>query len=296
MIVMAMRVIFVIFLSFLSSFMSNAVWRNNGQKIALIGGFDSKNAFIRYVDIDGHLYIVKQKKIMTKRLAIVREALAAYIAHDLNIAHSVEIIPSNENIPGKKYPDLPATLHTIAPGKVVREQRDSRYFNLCLKQNSRELLSDQWLNEEIIDQMTWHEQLPIIVALDIFISNADRHGGNLFYDPETDRFCAIDMDCIFAYSVAQFACEKLDLMVNVYKKEFTAEEIKALAVVRDTLKFLVRKYTTKKIIDQMHEFVTQADCQHKASKIARFEVMIKKNRKSVKKLIKILDDIVNNAM
>src|SRR5258708_5693346 len=144
--------------------------------------------------------------------------------------------------------------------------------------------------------MTWHKQLPIIIALDIFISNADRHGGNLFYDPQTDSFCAIDMDCIFAYNVSQFACEKLDLMVNVYKKEFTLEEVKALALMRDTLKFLARKYTVEKIIDQMHEFVIQADCQYNVSKIARFETMIKKNRKSVRKLIKILDDIVNNAM
>ena len=37
-----------------------------------------------------------------------------------------------------------------------------------------------WLTEIIIDQMTWHRQLPIIIAFDLFISNTDRHRGNLF--------------------------------------------------------------------------------------------------------------------
>ena len=49
----------------------------------------------------------------------------------------------------------------------------------------------------IIYRMTWHVQLPIIVALDLFICNTDRHRGNLFYDAVTDTFCAIDMDDIF---------------------------------------------------------------------------------------------------
>src|SRR5260221_441251 len=67
-----------------------------------VGGFESKNSCITYVVINGFRYIVKQKKDPSKQFSVVRDALAAYIAKDLAIAHSVEIIPSKNNLLCKK--------------------------------------------------------------------------------------------------------------------------------------------------------------------------------------------------
>lgn len=224
------------------------------EKVIFNHGFESNNSFISFVTINEHEYIVKQKKDVTKQLlSAVREAVAAFIAQVLDIAHSVTIISAQDDIVGKVNTKLPATLHTIAAGKTVREQPESRYFQLSLKQRSPEdVLTGRWLTESIIDQITWHEQLPIIIALDLFICNTDRHGGNLFYDPATDCFCAIDMDNIFRRDLPGLACQKLDIMINVHKKRFTKEELKALKSVRNTLQFLLKKYTSKQIIAQFH--------------------------------------------
>lgn len=66
------------------------------EKISVLDTFHSRNSFISYVLIDGHPYIFKQKKDVTKQFSVVRDAFAAYIAHDLCIAHSVEIVSSKK--------------------------------------------------------------------------------------------------------------------------------------------------------------------------------------------------------
>ena len=181
------------------------------EEVVLIDSFEGSNSFISYVTIGGNKYIIKQKRDMKKQISIVRDALAAYIAQDLNIAHLVEVIAAKDNIIGKKYAWLPATRHTVAAGKTLREQPESKYYKLSLQQHSPEdhSLAKSGLTTVIIECMTWHEQLPIIVALDLFICNTDRHRGNLFYDPVTDTFCAIDMDDIFKYNLPELACKKL---------------------------------------------------------------------------------------
>lgn len=294
--VMRLFILQVTFFLSITSFTFSKIYYTGNETVVVTGNLDGKNSFISYVTINGCNYIIKQKKVTTKLMAMVRDALGAYIAKDLGIAPSAQIIEAKENIPGKVYPQLPAILQTLAHGKTVREQPESKYYKLSLKQRSPEddQLVGRWLTETIINQMTWHKQLPIIIALDLFISNTDRHSGNLFYDPTTDSFCAIDMDCIFRCDIPAFACKKLDLMVNVYKKQFTIEEIEALTIVRDTLTFLLKKYTPKKIIAQLHVFVRQVECTKMVKKIAELEEMIIKNRASVRKLIVVLDKIIND--
>jgi len=273
------------------------------EVVLLTGGFESKNAFINYVEIDGTRYIVKQKKTSSKQFSVVRDALAAYIAKDLNIAQSVEIIAPKKEFPGKNNIMWPATIHTIAAGKTVREQPESKYYLLRLKQRIPEgvLLTNRWLTETIINQMTWHKQLPIIIALDIFICNTDRHSGNLFYDPKTDCFCAIDMDNIFRRNLPILAAEKLHIMIDG-GKIFTKKEIKAFIKMRNTMQFLLDQYSVQNIIDRLHFFVKQAGftkdsllyTEKVAHKIARHEKIIIESRASTYELISLLDKIIND--
>lgn len=271
------------------------------ETVILIGGFESKNAFISYVTINGRKYIIKQKKRFNSQLGGARDALAAYIAKDLGIAHSVEVISSKIDIPGKINSMWPATIHTTAAGKTIRSQPESKYHALSLKQRLPGVkITGLWLTEKIINQMTWHDQLPIIIALDLFICNTDRHGGNLFYDPETDSFCAIDMDGIFRRNLPEMACEKLDEMVNIHQKQFTEKEIIALVSVKKTLTFLLNKYTSKHLINKFHFFVDKAGITKGSflytarveKKIAHHESMIIKSRASLHKLIIVLDKII----
>src|SRR5207245_9730688 len=95
-------------------------------------------------DPKGKLFILKQKKVNPahidnlqktwQRLArsIIPEAFGAYIAHRLQIPFQyVWIIPPTLSYPGKHYDGMPATLHSVLPGKSIRElKREGLFRNI----------------------------------------------------------------------------------------------------------------------------------------------------------------------
>jgi hypothetical protein len=299
---------------FLLSISTLSLSKASVNEIAYLeGGFESSNAFINYVVINGVRYIVKQKKECKKTIiSVIRDALAAYIAKDLGIAHSVEIIPTDNDIIGKVYQHCPATLLGIAKGKIIRQlAQDHKFFQLSLQQRNvdknvdklDEKILNKWLDETIISQITWHKQLPIIIALDLFLCNSDRHRGNLFYDDVTDSFCAIDMDNIYRRNLPQFACQNLKKMVNVDKKKFSKKEIKSLKKMKKVLELLMQKYTPDKVIAQLYKFAQQAgyvdddsEINHSVTKkIEWHKNIINQSYRSTRKLISILNDIIKKS-
>src|SRR4029077_11412230 len=104
----------------MTSFLLPRIFYTGKEKITLLSTFETKNCYISYVIINGRKYLVKQKKDFKKQLAVVRDALAAYIAKDLGIAHEVDIISPDAEFPGKIKPSWPMTIHTIAPGETAR--------------------------------------------------------------------------------------------------------------------------------------------------------------------------------
>ena len=272
------------------------------ENYELISTRETKNCIVSLVKIDGTVYLVKQKKDPRKQLAVVRDALASYIAEDLKIAQHIAIISCEKQIPGKIKSSWPATVHSLAPGKTVREQKESKYSALRLRQfwAGAKTFDDKGLTRSIITHMTWHRHLPIIIALDLMIANSDRHCGNICYDASTDTFFAIDMDDTFNKDLCSFACQKIKYMLKQDEEAFTREEIKALIVMRDTLKFLVKRHNPKDIIQKLHYFARQAGF-HKGNKIyttrienklLHYENIINKSHASAQKLILLLDKIV----
>jgi hypothetical protein len=272
------------------------------EKFELISTRETKNCIVSLVKIDGIVYLVKQKKDPRKQLAVVRDALASHIAEALKIAQQIAIVSCEEQMPGKIKSAWPATIHTLAPGKTVREQKESKYSALRLRQfwAGAKTFDDKGLTRSIITQMTWHKNLPIIVALDLMIANSDRHCGNICYDASTDTFFAIDMDDTFNKDLCSFACEKIKYMLKQDQEPFTHEEIKALIVMRDTLKFLVKRHTPEDLIQKLYYFAKQAGF-YKGNKIytirienklLHYEDIIKKSHASAHKLILLLDKIV----
>jgi len=263
---------------------------------------ETKNCFVSYVTINGKKYIVKQKKEYKKQLAVVRDALSAWIAEVLGIAHRVDIVSNKTEFMGKVKQHFPATLHTLAPGKTVREQRNIKYNALRLRQFWAQAASpmEKGLTRSIIMHMTWHRQLPEIVALDLLIGNSDRHCGNLCYDPETDKFCAIDMDDTFNKDLCQLAREKLILIMQTDKVPFSRQEIYALSRMRDTLKFLIRRHRPEDIIAKLYFFAQKAGFSRGSKlyndrirrKLLSYEEMITQTHASAVKLILLLDKII----
>jgi hypothetical protein len=283
---------------FFSSLFCHVTYKD--QKVVVQKVVEGKNALISYVLINNHPYIIKQKRNKIKVvICVMREALAAHIARDFNIAHIVDIIPMKDNIPGKQHKNLPATLHSIAPGVMVRHH-DSKYAELCIKQRCPKV-TERWFDEIIVDQITWHKQLPIIVALDLFLCNTDRHKGNLFYDEKADSFCAIDMDNIYRRNLPFYAGQNIANMIKD-KKKFTSKEIEALKVVKQTLEFLLQKYPYDKLIALLRTFAEQGGYRNDGSpenenvkkRMQTYENMMKESQLSADKLVKILDKVINN--
>jgi hypothetical protein len=272
------------------------------EKTELISTRETKNCFVSLVMINGTIYLVKQKKDPRKQLAVVRDALASYVAEDLGIAQHIAIVPCNQIFPGKMKADWPATIHTLAPGQTVREQKESKYNALRLRQfwAGAEQFIDKGLTRAIITYMTWHKQLPIIVALDLLIANSDRHCGNLCYDPITDTFFAIDMDDTFNKDLCALACEKFNHMLENDGVIFTSSEIAALIAMKETLQLLVKRHNPHILIKKLRSFARKAGF-YKGSKsyttrienkLMHYENMIVEGYASARKLILLLEKII----
>lgn len=298
-------VLFMIFLCTPSYVLFSKTYYTGHEKVFVTGSFESPNSYISYVTIHKRRYIIKQKKDGARQImAVIREALASYIAKDLKIAQSVQIIQAHDPIPGKMYPSSPATLHTLAPGEMVSELHGHKYFLLCLKQRDAhgKKITGKWLTDIIIDQITWHKHLALIIALDLFISNTDRNRRNIFYDELTDSFCAIDMENIYRRNVATMACQKLHEMIYVHEKKFTQQEVEALGTVKYTLEFLLKKYPPYKIIARFDKYAALAGYVQDDSflskkltkKMEKHKRMISETYESVRTLVGMLEDIINN--
>lgn len=293
----------LIFFSVTVSFVAAKVIYTGKEEVVFLNTIETKNCFISYVTINGTTYLLKQKKDYKKQLAVVRDALAAYIAEKLNIAHQVDIIDVTQKFPGKVKSSWPATLHTIAPGETVRKQRQCKYNALRLRQYwaQAQTFDEKGITKSIIEHMTWHRQIPEIVALDLLIGNSDRHCGNLCYNPDTNTFCAIDMDDTFNKDLCLLAYEKLQYMLDTESIVFTKAEIRALTHMRNTLRFLMHHHRPQDIIHKLYFFAQKAGfCKGNRiyndrirKKLLSYEMMIIQSYTSAHKLVALLDKIVN---
>lgn len=282
------------------------IYLTGKEKVELISTRETKNCFVSIVKVGNTTYLIKQKKDYKKQLSVVRDALSAYIAECPvinNIAQQVRIISCKHNFPGKIKPEWPATIHTIASGETVRVQRKCRYSALRLRQfwAGVDTIAQKGLTPSIITHMTWHRQLPMIVALDLIIGNSDRHCGNLCYDPATDNFCAIDMDDTFNKDLCFLACEKIKMMLEDDKVIFTRQELKALKAMKDTLKSLIKYHKQKDVIEKLYVFAKNAGfskgnkiyTKKVIKKLLLYEATIVQTYKSAHLLITLLDTIID---
>lgn len=253
--------------------------------------------YISFVTINGVQYLVKQKRKQGFLLSAVFDALGSHIAESLDekLAHKVIIIPALKSFVGKRYIQLPATLHTLALGKSVKKQ-----WGPYRKMNMKRYLND--FSRDIIRWMAKHPQLAHVVALDIFLCNHDRHRGNLFYNPRTDSFCAIDMDGLFKFCLATTACQSLKSMAAHGLFPLTTDEALALLTLRNTLEFLVNAYNPDDMIALFDNFIKEAGLDFFSHiealqlEMSQTRSMIKRNYGEVKELIVVLDDIVQKAI
>jgi hypothetical protein len=268
---------------------------NEPRNIELLNTHEMRFCYISFVKIDGEKYIVKQKKsdCLRKLLSVVRDAVMAHYAEGFINAHQVDIIPAGKAFPGKPRTDWPATIHTIAPGKMIKAQH-SPYDGMNIKQ------ADIGFRRDMLSWMAMHPALVKIVAFDTFLCNHDRHRGNLFYNKKTASFCAIDMDSAFKFNLCLLACKNFSAMLNDKNLQLSRKEINVLIEYKKQLQLLIDKYKPEDTLKTYNYFAKKAGFVEGSDLYTeKFMVEIEQNKKTiiqryhdVKKLVLIVDQLI----
>lgn len=273
----------------------NEVDFENAQ-VELLSMKEMRFCYISFVRIEGKKFLIKQKKILNKLLGAVIDPITAHIAESFGIAHVVGVIPAGVKFPGKFRADWPATIHTIAPGKMIKAQ-DSAYTRMDIKQ------ANIGFRREMLTWMAKHPVLIMIVALDTFLCNHDRHRGNLFYDQKTDSFCAIDMDSAYKYNLCALACKNFTAMLNNRGFRLSHKEIKTLALYKEYLEFLIDNHRPEETIAKYNYFAQKAGfvpgsalyTQKLALMLENKRRMISQSYRDAKKLVPILEQLIKKS-
>lgn len=191
----------------------------------IIKMFKTKHSFISIIRRKNKTYIVKQKRNpKTIHWSIIQSAIADHIASSIGTISSqhVFIIPEETQFPGKIHQNEAAALLTIVPGMSV--QRWQMNIGALERQEIRELMrkfsikQHPKLNLSIIRCMAKHKDLPLIVALHTLLGFYDGHKRNIFYDPSSDNFSIIDMDCSYKINLTRKAYLFLEKLLKQEQK------------------------------------------------------------------------------
>lgn len=252
--------------------------------------------YISFITVDGKRLLVKQKHKLHKMLGAPRDAITAWVAESLGLAHKVDVISPGKKFPGKVVLEWPATLHTIAPGKMIKKLKHF-YKKMNIKQ------AEIGMRRDMLPWMAKDLTLAKIVAMDTFLCNHDRHRGNLFYDKKNDSFCAIDMDSSFKYNLCALACKNFTEMMTTDLFPLKASELKALIEYRKTLVFLINKHKPEETIHKFNEFIDQAGFVEGSPlytekvhlELEANREMIRQSYQDAQELVKILNAIIKRA-
>jgi hypothetical protein len=227
---------------------------------------NQKHSYITFLkDMDDNCYLVKQDKSVSVKshLLPALEMLASYMCSHLGIsAHSVEILPIGMSFPGKDIIDIPATIHTVVPGIIIKQVKNAKYHMLSINQGGNPQKAAQGLTRPVIRCMSLNADLPPIVALDTFIANRDRGRKNLLYDKKYDKFYAIDMAVIYDvkqndYFIPELACKNVEVMMR-NKVRFTRGEWQAIKSYYETLLRLLDNFPPEKTYFLFYQFIEQS--------------------------------------
>lgn len=233
----------------------------------------------------------------------IPEYLGSYIGLSVGIPiNKVKIIPPHTIVADKvRISDNVTTLHTLAPGIMVREEPKLAHVNIQLG-----LKSPQNLNS-----ISLHPDLCDIVSLDILLNNKDRGQSNYFFDAENNRYHAIDMGGIFsgirdnnrALSAEKeiqrffpkYIFEKtVSFMAYIFLKtldvnKLSQKEIDALKRVNSTVKKLFYKFPSEILYHFWIQKGQEFGFRYSENKKSTLKLYIDYNAHYVKKVIEELD-------
>lgn len=260
-------------------------------------------------DKSGRKFVIKQdpRTIFSPHICTIRDKIGSFIAASAHIpANKVLIIPAGFAFPGKPLIEVPATIHSFAPGVSVAELRKNRETRSIFQGSIRQFMKKTMPPEEcgltqlVLDSMASHDDLCKIVALDTFISNVDRHTKNFFYDIKTNHFCAIDLEGSFYGDLAIFGCNFISKITNDRNYRLSRKNLHALTVYRNTLHTLLSLHTPESLHNKFFEYAYEAGLLAKSvvgspsitNKLQGYLERITSNYHSCEKLVGLLDVLI----
>lgn len=252
---------------------------------------NQKHSHIVFIkDQHNNRYVVKQDKSFSLKaqLQVALEMLSAYIAASIGIsAHQVQILPVGVSFPGKAIIERPATIHTLMPGSVIRALKKKIYSGFSINQGGNPTRSARGLTPFVIKCMSWHQDLPLIVALDTFIANRDRSRKNLLYDEINNRFYAIDMALVYDMPseevfIPQLACDNVEFMIK-NKVSFKKRKWRAIRCYYATLLQLLEHFPPQTICTLLDEFVQKSGLSEKYHNDGAFHNLLAKYKDIIEK-------------
>ena len=289
------------------------VFRGKKESIKLMGDAGKgSRAFVKLVqDAAGNKFVLKQFKIhdLDNEFGVIREALAARVAESANIPmNRVTIVPANKNFPGKIFKQRVATLHTFVAGTLLKDTELPYRVKLRLRWQPHLSPDKRGLKKLIITSMSFHKDLPVIVAFDVFVCCASRHRKNLIYNKQTDRFCGIDLEQAgrkpFDTNFSELTYYNMKELFKNPELNLNNQEIVALKLFHKTLKKLIAKNPPEKLHALIDELVDQAGLMKKgyfsagqmetdlASYIYQYKIRITQHYQIAQKLSAYLDSVL----
>jgi len=213
----------------------------------------------------GQKYLTKQIRFhdyFNSPFNTICEVLAVEIGMAINASiNQIGLIPAGVQFIGKDI-RFPATLHKYVPGIRFDTYQGSAYKGLYIKQkNLKNRISG--LTRTVIYHMSRHKDLPVLVALDAFVGNADRGKSNYFYDEITDSFYGIDMAGTFYRDICGLSIEHIKSFLCEPKEYFSRRELQGLLLYYQTLRGLVLLYSPDYLCARLEYYIQRAGLQKK---------------------------------
>lgn len=273
---------------------------------------NDENTIFFLKDANNQKFVLKEQA--TAEPAI-HEKLGADIGTDFVNINQVEVFSPNHPITSA-YTNKIATLHTFVPGTIAYES-DITIDNLHAPDFCGGLSYQE--------QFTWlahSESMCDIVALDLFINNADRHLGNYAieidnqnnirshaFDLDWTHVTAYDLpniDCTLAtqtdnhlgsilsgFTCAHHTYDYLDQLDKEREGQYwPKEEIKVLNRINETLGKLIVKYPSYSIYAKWMDIAQQAGYSYCYLKQQYIKVLIERNYRDLELLRNKIDTII----
>ncbi len=284
-------------------------------ELKLLSVIEKGSSYVSIIEDQwGNKYCVKQME--DRRVPerwdhrLIIESFCSYIAESVDAPiNVVEVIPTDIEFTGKIIEGRVASLHTFARGRQLNKPGPyhdlniRRQFLLLINAAKQGLLSQKEKERcmvSMIADMSRHHQLPIIVALATFVGDRDYGRNNLFYNPKRDQFCGIDMEKSFRKDLSQKLYQFFVGILDDLSVQLNNSELEALILYRNTLKKLLRKNKPEFLKELLDEIIIKSKIdlfsEAISNQIKKYKENIDKMYISTKKLVKILDEVIEKQL